>query len=128
MFKSKSVPINMNDYDQIIVPILTDVKRGKSTSMIKAIEFKGVEPIGICYENINNKIIVTDIIKDSIADNNKEICIGMELIEMNGRTVKKYNKTMDYIKNKYKLHKYIKLTLIKYIKKDLSEVFEIERY
>jgi hypothetical protein len=128
MFKSKSVPINMNDYDQIIEPILKDVKRGKESIIIKNIEFKGTEPIGICYKNINNKIIITDIIKDSIADNNKEICIGMELIEMNGRTVKKYNKTMDYIKNKYKLHKYIKLTLIKYIKKDLSEVFEIERY
>ena len=125
MFKSKSVPVNLNDYEQTLVPFRPISSRDKIS--IKTYEFKGEIPLGICYDEINNKIVITDIIKDSIVDlKYKDICIGMELISINNHPIKKYDKTMNYIKTKYKLHKYIKLTFLKVNKKNISEVFEIE--
>ena len=103
MRKSKSLPTNLNNYDTVIKKssslnnlLLDDVR-----TVIKTFEFRGGEPVGIYFEEINGKIVVLKIIADTQSFDMTDIVIGMELLCVNNRVVNDYKKTMKEIKTKY---------------------------
>ena len=126
MRKSKSLPTNLNNYDTVIKKssslnnlLLDDVR-----TVIKTFEFRGGEPVGIYFEEINGKIVVLKIIADTQSFEILDIVIGMELLCVNNRVVNDYKKTMKEIKTKYNKYNYISFTFKRIIKKNMIDVFE----
>lgn len=139
MRKSKSLPVNLNNYkhtikksnsfNELILPV------EKKRTIIKTFEFRGTEELGICFKDLDEKIIIDDLIGDKIALIT-DICIGMELIAINNNNLSlinfwnrksNFNKIMNDIGKKYKKNKYISFTFKRIIyDKKPSEVFEIE--
>lgn len=126
MRKSKSLPTNLNNYDTVIKKssslnnlLLDDVR-----TVIKTFEFRGGEPVGIYFEEINGKIVVLKIIADTQSFVILDIVIGMELLCVNNRVVNDYKKTMKEIKTKYNKYNYISFTFKRIIKKNMIDVFE----
>ena len=123
--KSKSLPQNLNNYENKIKksPSLNNLLLDNTKTIIKTFEFRGSDPIGIYFTEIDNKIIILTIKLDSLASAINDIVVGMELICINKKTITDYKKTMEEIKIKYKKYDYISLTFRRIIHSNIN-VFE----
>jgi hypothetical protein len=99
MYKAKSFPVNLNELDENITDELNEpfIKKSPSLDCIEdvfdkkiKIHFEGDGPLGLRFKNIDEKMVVTRIIKNTVASEYYELKEDLVVQCINGYASKYY--------------------------------------